>query len=122
MVNLLILCFWLLFSHSDGKSMYRDAAEFCFNNGLTYLTISSKTLRSQETLKMTREAQALNLMTREMEVKDVLSDQRFYSDALMILMEREVLEDSTVFQEYFSLIQSTKIKRSLIVFTTKVTE
>ena len=102
--------------------MYRDAAEICLNNGLTYLTISGENLRSDETFKVTKEAQALNLMTKEIDIEDVPSNQRFYSDALMILMKSDVLKDSNEFQEYFRLIQSTKIKRSLIVFTTKVTD
>ena len=122
MPNLWIFCFWLLLRPCDGKSLYGDAAEFCLNNGLTYLTISGKNLPSLETFKMTKEAQALNLMTREIDIEDVPSNQRFYSDALMLLMKSDVLEDSNEFQEYFRLIQSTKIKKSLIVFTTKVTD
>ena len=98
--------------------MYRNAAKLCFNNALTYLTISGESLERPEILTITKEAQALNLMTKVINHDAVPRNQRFYSDALMLLMRREDLDE---FKEYFTLIQTTKIKRSVVVFNTKVT-
>ena len=122
MAQLWVFGFWLLFGQCLSSNLYRDAAKFCLNNGLTYLTISSKTLEQPEILRTTKIAQALNLMTKVITHDDVTSNQRFYSDTLMLLLKRDVLKNSNEFQEYFRLIQSTKIKKSLIVFTTKVTD
>ena len=99
--------------------MYRNAAKLCFNNALTYLTISGESLERPEILTITKEAQALNLMTKVINHDAVPRNQRFYSDALMLLMRREDLDD---FKGYFNLIQTTKIKRSVVVFSTKVTK
>ena len=118
MTQLWIFGFWLLFGQCLSSNLYRNAAKFCLNNGLTYLTISSDNLERPEILRITKEAQALNLMTKVINHDDVPSNQRFYSDALMLLMRREDLVD---IKGYFNLIQTTKIKRSVIVFNTKVT-
>ena len=119
MAQLWVFGFWLLFGPCLSSNLYRDAAKFCLNNGLTYLTISSDNLERPEILRITKEAQALNLMTKVINHDDVPSNQRFYSDALMLLMRREDLDD---FKGYFNLIQTTKIKRSVVVFSTKVTK
>ena len=118
MAQLWVFGFWLLFGQCLSSNLYRDAAKFCLNNGLTYLTISSDNLERPEILRITKEAQALNLMTKVINHDDIPSNQRFYSDALMLLMRREDLDE---FKGYFNLIQTIKIKRSVIVFNTKVT-
>ena len=105
------------------NSFYSKVAEFCSNNGLTYLTISSKYLKSNEVLKLTKEIQSHNLMTKEIPIEDIPNNQRFYSDALILLVENLDLKDQDKFQEYLALIQSTTaIKRSLIVFTSNLSE
>lgn len=117
MAQLWVFGFWLLFGQCFSSNLYRDAAKFCLNNGLTYLTISSKNLEQPEILSITKEAQAHNLMTKVINHDDVTNNQQFYSDALMLLMKRDDLDD---FKEYFTLIQTTKIERSVVVFNTKV--
>ena len=100
------------------SNLFHDVAEFCLNNGLTYLTISSKNLEpNEDVFKVTKEAHALNLMTRELTFENIPNYHQFYSDALMILMKKEELI-AIDFHRYWNVIQTAKIKRTLIVFTT----
>ena len=102
--------------------MYQKAAKFCFENGLTYLTISSMNFDTEEVLQMTKAAHERNLMTRVIEFKDIPTTQRFYSDALMLLLDTNMLEDSEEFQSYLTMTQFAKIKRTLMVFTNDLSE
>ena len=100
------------------SNLFHDVAEFCLNNGLTYLTISSKNLEpNEDVFKVTKEAHALNLMTRELTFENIPNYHQFYSDALIILMKKEELIANN-FHRYWNVIQNAKIKRTLIVFTT----
>ena len=100
------------------SNLFHDVAEFCLNNGLTYLTISSKNLEpNEDVFKVTKEAHALNLMTRELTFENIPNYHQFYSDALIILMKKEELIAND-FLKFWNVIRSAKIKRTLIVFTT----
>ena len=119
----LFLFISILIGYCQCNSLYSKVGEFCSSNGLTYLTISSKHLKNNEVLKLTKEIQSHNLMTKEIPIEGIPNNQRFYSDALIILVENEDLIDEDKFQEYLKLIQSTTaIKRSLIVFTSSLSE
>ena len=119
----LFLFISILIGYCQCNSLYSKVGEFCSSNGLTYLTISSKHLKNNEVLKLTKEIQSHNLMSKGIPIEDIPNNQRFYSDALILLVENEDLKDKDKFQEYLKLIQSTTaIKRSLIVFTSSLSE
>ena len=116
--------FLLLFliSSCDCNYFRSQVAEFCLNSGLNFLTISSKQLKSREVFKITKEIQSHNLTTKEIPLEEVSTHQRFYSDALMLIIESDELKESESFQEYLKLLKITKIKRSVMVFTTEFSE
>ena len=122
MNSVLLFSILSFIEHCHGSNMYQKAAKFCFENGLTYLTISSMNFVTEEVLQMTKPAHERNLMTRVIEFKDIPTTQRFYSDALMLLLDSNVLEYSEEFQNYITMTQFTNIKRTLIVFTTELSE
>ena len=121
-ITVLLIYFLIVLNQFSSATLYQDAAEFCSNNGLTFLTITSMKLNKREVMQMTKATHARNLMTRVMEFQDVPTNQRLYSDALMLLLDSNVLEDSEEFQSYLTMTQFAKVKRTLMVFTTEVSE
>ena len=74
------------------SNLFHDAAQFCLKNGLNYLTISTKHFEhNKDVFKMTKEAQALSLITRELTFEDVPKHliffvKVFYSPLLQIAL------------------------------------
>ena len=121
-ITVLLIYFLIVFNQFGNSTLYQNAAEFCSSNGLTFLTITSTKLNNREIMQMTKACHARNLMTRVMEFKDVPTHQRLNSDALMLLLDSNMLEDSEEFQSYLTMTQFAKIKRTLMVFTNDLSE
>ena len=105
----------LQISHqTNTKILFSDVSNFCFKNGINYLSISNYPhfRNSNEILKMAHMAQRYNLSLRMLKFDQISSNYIFYQDSLLLLAKSDQLYDE---KEFHSELKSDKCAISLFV-------
>ena len=98
----------LQISHqTNTKILFSDVSNFCFKNGINYLSISSYPpfRNNNEIFKMAHMAQRYNLSLRLLNFDQISSNYLFYQDSLLLLAKSDQLFDK---KEFHSELKSDK--------------
>ena len=90
----------LQISHqTNTKILFSDVSNFCFKNGINYLSISNYPpfRNSNEIFKMAHMAQRYNLSLRMLKFDQISSNYIFYQDSLLLLAKSDQLYDEKEF-------------------------
>ena len=89
----------LQISHqTNTKILFSDVSNFCFKNGINYLSISNSNFRnSNEIFKMAHMALRYNLSLRMLNFDQISSNYIFYQDSLLLLAKSDQLYDEKEF-------------------------
>jgi hypothetical protein len=103
--------------HSN--QLYTDMANFCSNNGMVYLSLTTTGEQSflQSRARKTYEAfQKHGLRVRRLSYDKLYSKLNFDLDTLILLTETKMLSELNTFQLYLEHIQNHKIRKTILVF------
>ena len=121
-------------------NIYADVAEFCKNNGLNYITLSSFPYLENESIQMVSALWNNSRMVRQLSFEDIQNnykldiagcieknvvcplDPQLHQDSLVLMATSDQLKDEASFIPLLSMITISKVKRGLIVFTTPLTK
>ena len=114
----LIICCAVLITglvHSD--QLYTDLANFCSNNGLVYLSLTTtdeQPLLQNKVRKAYMEFQKHSLRVRSLSYDEL--NLEFDIDTLILLTETKMLSQPNNFQMYLERIENHKIRKTILLF------
>ena len=113
----LIICCAVLATglvHSD--QLYTDLANFCSNNGMVYLSLTTTNEQPLKTRKAYVEFQKHSLRVRRLSYDKLNSELSFDIDTLILLTETKMLSQPNKFQMYLEHIENHKIRKTILLF------
>ena len=118
-IFLIICCavFWTSFVYSN--QLYTDLANFCSNNGMFFLSLTTTDeqplLRNKAKISLVA-FQKQGLRIRRLRYDKLYSKLNFDVDTLIILTETRILSKANTFQVYLEHIRNHKIRKTILVF------
>ena len=116
----LIICCAVLASslvHSD--QLYTDLVNFCSNNGMVYLSLTTtdeQPLLHNKAQKAYVAFQKQGLRVRKLSYDKLYPELNFDIDTLILLTETKILSQPNKFQMYLEHIENHKIRKTILLF------
>ena len=103
--------------HSN--QLYTDLANFCSNNGMVYLSLTTtdeQPLLQNKAQKAYVAFQKYGLRVRRLSYDKLYPELSFDIDTLVLLTETKMLSQPKVFQMYVELIENHKVRKTILLF------
>ena len=117
---LLIICCAVLatgLGHSD--QIYTDLANFCLNNGMVYLSLTSTDEQSLLQNKAQKAYEAFHrhgLRVRRLSYDKLYPELNFDLDTLILLTDTNILSEPNKFQMHLEEIRNHKVRKTILLF------
>ena len=118
-VFLIICCAVLVTGLVNRGQLYTDLANFCSNNGMFFLSLTTtdeKPLLQNEAQKAFVALQKHELRVRRLSYNKLYPELNFNLDTLILLTEKKILSEPFRFQMYLEHIGNHKIRKTILVF------
>ena len=118
-ILLIICCAVLETGLVHSNQLYTDLANFCSNNGMAYLSLTTtneQPLLQNKARKAYVEFQKHSLRVRRQSYDKLNSKLRFDIDTLILLTETKMLSQPNKFQMYLEHIENHKIRKTILLF------
>ena len=125
MKNLFILSLYnvvlIAFVHSG--YIYDDLSKFCVNNGLVFLSLTTtdeQPMLHNEAIDTFIALEKHGLRVRKLNYADLYYDLQFNLDTFVLLTDTKIILEPNTFQIYLAQIGKHRIRKSILVFTDKL--
>ena len=118
-IFLIICCVVLATSLVHNNQLYTDLANFCSNNGMVYLSLTTtdeQPLLQNKVRKAYVAFQTHGLRVRRLSYDKLYPELNFDLDTLILLTETKVLSQPSKFQMYLEHIEKHKIRKTILLF------
>ena len=118
-ISLIICCVVLATGLVQNNQLYTDLANFCSNNGMVYLSLTTtdEQLLLQNKARMAYMAfQKHGLRVRRLNYDKLNSELSFDLDTLILLSGKNILSKPNTFQMYLEDIGNHKIRKTILLF------
>ena len=118
-ISLIICCVVLATGLVQNNQLYTDLANFCSNNGMVYLSLTTtdEQLLLQNKARMAYMAfQKHGLRVRRLNYDKLNSELSFNLDTLILLSDKNILSKPNTFQMYLEVIGNHKIRKTILLF------
>ena len=116
-ILLMICCAATALSHRD--QIYTDLANFCLNNGMVYLSLTStdeQSLLQNKAQKAYVAFQRYGLRVRRLSYDKSYPELNFDLDTLILLTDTNILSEPNIFQMHLEDIGNHKIRKTILLF------
>ena len=121
MLTILCIVFSIQCGNITSFNFYDDLADFCSNNGLIFLSLTTTNDGNLNLSNKARHAfetfQKHDLRVQRLSYTKLLPELKFNLDTFILLTETKILSDPDTFQIYLKNIGNHKIRKTILVFT-----
>ena len=115
----MICCAILATGLGHNDQIYTDLANFCLNNGMVYLSLTStdeQSMLHKKAQKAYVAFQRHGLRVRRLSYGKLYPELNFDLDTLILLTDTNILSEPNIFQMHLEIIGNHKVRKTILLF------